>query len=368
MLAVAEIKPLYRKNVEQAKLLGELNDWRASFRENIACARAIDAALRDGFDGMHLRPGIAEDIVGQYGMDRVAWVLAATLHEKEHDGRFSQQNKVWGESQRITWDRHSCEYCCYAHSVLVNDMINDFRMLQEAQAQIPDTMKIRIFQINRDRDQDRLKYRNFDNRGGRPVDAAIYDRVFTGEIEGKSLEDVYRIFNTEGHRLHRGHSLSVSDVVELCDPVEDLEAGFYYCDSVGFEKVDFDPELAQVPEKLCRVLVLEPHRRPYESELVDELSTLQKAVGGHIEFTYPFDDNAIICGNEEAKLEGLEGNRRVYGSVYAGNLFLVGDDGEGGLMSLTDEQIRTYSDMFAQPEDISQDEVEADTGFILYGF
>ena len=57
-----------------------------------------------------------------------------------------------------------------------------------------------------------------------------------------------------------------------------------------------------------------------------------------------------------------------YGSVYAGPLFLVGVDGEGGLMSLTDEQIEKYSEMFAQPEDISQDEVEADTGFIFYGF
>ena len=46
----------------------------------------------------------------------------------------------------------------------------------------------------------------------------------------------------------------------------------------------------------------------------------------------------------------------------------MGDDGEGGLMSLTDEQIEKYSERFAQPEDISQDEVEADTGFICYGF
>lgn len=365
---MADINPLYRKTVGQAKMLGEIGDWRESFRENIACARAIDATIRDGYDGMHLREGIAEDIVGQYGIDRVAWVLAATLHEKEYDGRFSPQNKAWGEGQRITWDSHACEYCCYAHPALVNDLIDDFRKLQQTQAQLPETMKIRIFQINHDRDSQRIKFFGLEELTDRKIDSAIYDRVFVGEIEGRTMEDVFRRFNTEGHPLHRGHSLSVSDIVELQEPVGNLAAGFYFCDSFGFQKVDFDPTQAQVPDNLCRILYIEPHHAPYESEIVDELSSLQRAVGGMIEFTYPFDDNAIICGNEEAKLEGLEGNRRVYGSVYCGNLFIIGDDQEGGCTSLTDEQIQKYGEMFAQPEDISPEEVQADTGFILYGF
>ena len=365
---MADIKPLYRKTVGQARLLGELDTWRSSFRENIACARAIDAAIRDGFDGMHLREGIAEDMVGQYGMDRVAWVLAATLHEKEYDGRFSPTNKAWGESQRITWDDHACEYCCNAHSVLVNDLITDFRKLQQAQIQAPETMKIRIFQINHDRDAQHIKFCGLEELGDRKIDPASYDRVFAGEIEGSTMEDVFRRFNTEGHPLHRGHSLSVSDIVELCEPVGNYAAGFYFCDSFGFEKVDFDSSQAKAPENLCRILYIEPHRAPYESEIADELHSLQRAVGGMIEFTYPFDDNAMICGNEEAKLEGLEGNRRVFGSVYCGNLFIIGDDQEGGCISLTDEQMQKYGEMFAQPEDISPEEVQADTGFIFYGF
>ena len=365
---MAEPKSLYRKALELARALGELPQWRESRKENIACARAIDKAIADGYDGMHLREGIPAEIVGQFGMDRVAWVLAATLHEKEHDGRFTYGNKVWGEAQRISHDSQAYEYCCNAHPVLVNDLIDDFRKLQQEAVQTPETLRIRIFQINRDRDPERRKFMDLEHLGGKPVDAASYDRVFTGEIPGKSLEDVFQVFNTGGHRLHRGHSLSVSDVVELRDPAGDTPAGFYFCDSVGFQPVAFDPDKAQVPDKLCRILVLEPHRRPYESELVDELPNLQRAVGGLIEFTYPFDDNTIVCGNEEAKLEGQEGNRRIYGSVYAGNLFLVGDDGEGGLTSLTDAQMEKYSEMFAQPEDISQEEVEADTGFIFYGF
>ena len=365
---MADIKPLYRKTVGQARLLGELDAWRASFRENIACAAEIDAEINAGFDGMHLKDGIAEHIVDRYGSDRVAWVLAATLHEKEYDGRFSARNKAWGEAQRISWDDHAYQYCCNAHSVLVNAFIDEFRKLQQAQAQTPETMKIRIYQINHDRDAQHIKFCGLEELGDRKIDPSIYDRVFVGEIEGTTLEDVFRRFNTEGHPLHRGHSLSVSDIVELCEPVGDNSAGFYFCDNVGFQKVDFDPSLAQAPENLCRILYIEPHRAPYESEIVDELHSLQRAVGGMIEFTYPFEDNAMICGNEEAKLEGLEGNRRVFGSVYCGNLFIIGGDEEGGCISLTDEQMQKYGEMFAQPEDISPVEAQADTGFIFYGF
>ena len=370
---MADFKPLYRKTLDAARMLGDLDQWRESRKENIACARSIDAAIRDGYDGMHLRDGIAKDIAEAYGLERTAWVLAATLHEMEHDGRYSATNKAWGEAQRISYDVRAYEYICNAHPVLVNDLIDDFRKLQQEAVQTPDTMSIRIFQINHNRDTEHLKYMSLDYLRGKPIDSASYDRVFSGEIAGHSLEDVFQVFNTGCHPLHRGHSLSVSDVVELREPVGETEAGFYFCDSVGFEKVDFDPDQTQAPENLCRILFIEPGRKPYESEIVDDLESLQKAVDGQIEITYPFDrdgdgNNVVVVGNEEAKLENRPPNRRVYGSVYCGNIFLIGDDMEGGLTSLTDEQIQKYGEMFEQPEDISSEEVEADTGFIFYGF
>ena len=53
---MADIKPLYRKTVGQARLLGELDAWRTSFRENIACAAEIDAEINAGFDGSQSQP------------------------------------------------------------------------------------------------------------------------------------------------------------------------------------------------------------------------------------------------------------------------------------------------------------------------
>ena len=72
-------------------------------------------------------------------------------------------------------------------------------------------------------------------------------------------------------------------------------------------------------------------------------------------------------GNEEAKLIGMEGNRYLDDghSVIAGPFFVCGlteDDFRG----LTEKEVQKYMNKYAEPENISQEEVEADTGFMLY--
>lgn len=118
-------------------------------------------------------------------------------------------------------------------------------------------------------------------------------------------------------------------------------------------------------EKITVVMV-EPHKTPYVTEIADELSALQRCVGGYIEVAGNGDGTLIIC-NEEGKLQGLEGNRRIHDdtSIIAGTFFVVGDDGEN-FRSLTESEVKRYMDRFKNPEDIDQDEVEADMGITFY--
>lgn len=155
------------------------------------------------------------------------------------------------------------------------------------------------------------------------------------------------------------HSLSVSDIVVTKD-------GAYYCDSVGFLKVDFDEAKTQKPDNLMTVVYVEPHKAPYVTEIAHTLEAEQKAVGGLIEPIYN-DDETCLVGNEEAKLIGMEGNRYLDDahSIIAGPFFVCGlteDDFRG----LTEEEVQKYMNKYAEPENISQEEVEADTGFMLY--
>lgn len=69
-------------------------------------------------------------------------------------------------------------------------------------------------------------------------------------------------------------------------------------------------------EKLTVVMV-EPHKTPYVTEIADELSALQRCVGGYIEVVGNGDGTLIIC-NEEGKLIGLDGNRRIHDGNVVG--------------------------------------------------
>lgn len=140
----------------------------------------------------------------------------------------------------------------------------------------------------------------------------------------------------------------------------------YYCDSVGFKKVEFDETQTQKPDNLMQIVYVEPHRAPYVSEIEYDISAEQRAVGGLIEIIGNGDGTLLVC-NDEGRLLGLEGNRRIRdgNSIIAGPFFIVGDGGED-FRSLTESEVTRYMDRFKEIEDISQDEVEADMGFTFY--
>jgi len=124
----------------------------------------------------------------------------------------------------------------------------------------------------------------------------------------------------------------------------------------------------QKSKDLLRVVAIFPDLPAFEGVLGSDLKSMQRAVGGLIEVTYPFQDSAILLGNEEAKLRGMPGNRRIGREVYAGPLFVIGDTGGSDFCSLSDKQITLYCQRFAQPEGISDEEVQDDlrSGFIIW--
>ena len=81
-------------------------------------------------------------------------------------------------------------------------------------------MKIKIYQINMDRDNGSYSFTNYENtirRTGGEIRSGIYDCVFDGEVACKGLEEVYEKFNIDSPPGFKGHSLSVSDIVEIAE-------------------------------------------------------------------------------------------------------------------------------------------------------
>lgn len=116
-----------------------------------------------------------------------------------------------------------------------------------------------------------------------------------------------------------------------------------------------------------RVVMVEPGKPAYETEIENTLEAEQKAVGGYIEVV-PLDNKKLLICNEEGKLNGMQGNRRVENDIIAGPFFIVGDDGDE-FRSLTEKEVKESLKRFAEPEEISQEEVEnaMSAGVMFFG-
>ena len=113
-------------------------------------------------------------------------------------------------------------------------------------------------------------------------------------------------------------------------------------------------------ENLLAVVFVEPHKKPVIRKLRNEYEDISHAVGGLIEHIYQ-EDGTILVVNEESKLLGMEGNRRIHDgkSILAGPFFVVGDDGEE-YRSLTEAEIKKYMERFDEVEEITPKEVADD--------
>ena len=183
-------------------------------------------------------------------------------------------------------------------------------------------MKIRVYQINPDQDEHRVRFLSHDRlerfQGSQEVNSSIYDKVYDKDVPCSSLEEVYTMLNINHPSDYRGRSLSVSDVVEVYE-AEAVPQGFYFCDSVGFRQVSFQPEECSVSEWMneqstekISVLLVESGKYPRMIEMEDSLEAMQRVVGGDIEEFMPYADEVAIICNEEGKLNGLPPNRAIY--------------------------------------------------------
>lgn len=154
---------------------------------------------------------------------------------------------------------------------------------------------------------------------------------------------------------------AVDTVAVEADSLEEAEEKVmerFYSGEYGFPpdaETDFDFEASEAKPEKIKVLLLEPGKIARVAEIGTSLEELQEVVGGCIETAYYFKDPVILVVNDEGKINGMPLNRGVYDKnkklidIIAGPAFLC-RDAEASFGSLTDEQIRKYSQIFKYPE------------------
>ena len=124
---------LYPYSSAEARDRNELPLWRESHKANIACRNAIEDAIRQSFDGMHLDKNCITPVLEEYGYKRTAWVLANTLHELKWDGRFGHANKQWAERACIPKDiNHNSDFVVRSHPAVLDGFVTFYRKAVQA--------------------------------------------------------------------------------------------------------------------------------------------------------------------------------------------------------------------------------------------
>ena len=103
--------PIYPYPITYAREHGELEQYRASLKTLAECKCAIDDAIFDNWDGMNFAKDSAKGVLKQFGPERVAFILAYTVRERNIDNRFSGHNASWANTvplYGIASGRESC--------------------------------------------------------------------------------------------------------------------------------------------------------------------------------------------------------------------------------------------------------------------
>ena len=123
--------------------------------------------------------------------------------------------------------------------------------------------------------------------------------------------------------------------------------------------------------KELTVLMVEPGKHPKVTTLKDDLDSLQKAVSigadyqGLIEFVSLGNGDCIMC-NEEGKLIGLDGNRRLGNDILVGVFYIMSENKDGELLSLSEKKIKRYTELFWEPETFDRSDIEVTLSCSFY--
>ena len=159
--------PVYYEPFSYAKENDEVDLYRTSYRLNGECKQAIHEAIADNYDGMYLGDGAVDQVVRQYGMERVGYILANTLHHKNYDGRFSHSNKEWAEqvgtpenNARII--KFRADWVVTSHSAVLDGFVTMYREKLEKQKELEQPF-VKRFYVVENRQAVPLEIKRFGN-------------------------------------------------------------------------------------------------------------------------------------------------------------------------------------------------------------
>ena len=129
--------PIYRETANYAYEAGELEAYRASFAANEKCRDAIEAAITSNYGDNRLDADAAvKSVLEQFSPERVRYVLANTIQQKDFDGRIPQPLKEWAKSVEVCPENATRFVVDKANPGLTALFVDAFRQQTEPQKDV----------------------------------------------------------------------------------------------------------------------------------------------------------------------------------------------------------------------------------------
>ena len=129
--------PVYRETANYAYESGELESYRASLAANEKCRSAIETAISDNYAENRLDADAAvKSILEQFSPERVRYVLANTIQQKDFDGRIPQPLKEWAKSVEVCPENASRFLVDKPNPGLTALFVDAFRQQTEPQKEV----------------------------------------------------------------------------------------------------------------------------------------------------------------------------------------------------------------------------------------
>ena len=129
--------PIYRETANYAYEAGELEAYRASFAANEKCRDAIEAAITSNYGDNRLDVDAAvKSVLEQFSPERVRYILANTIQQKDFDGRIPQPLKEWVKSVEVCPENASRFVVDKANPGLTALFVDAFRQQTEPQKDV----------------------------------------------------------------------------------------------------------------------------------------------------------------------------------------------------------------------------------------
>ena len=129
--------PIYRETANYAYEAGEMDAYRASLSANEECRSAIEAAISSNYGDNRLDAEAAvKSVLEQFSPERVRYVLANTIQQKDFDGRIPKPLKEWAKSVEVCPENASRFLVDKPNPGLTALFVDAFRQQTEAQKNV----------------------------------------------------------------------------------------------------------------------------------------------------------------------------------------------------------------------------------------